>query len=487
MAKFNTKAKVVADTTNMAGGLSYSRNDAKQELASVVLNTMVNGDSYYEKESERLARIEKMLSDPAIAEFAAKAMVYSRTIGNLRSITHYMAGILSENVKGSKFLRPALAKTFVRLDDTTETLSLWNSRNKGKMVPNALRRAFKDRLETADNYQMKKYEGSGNTVKLRDVVKLAHPKGDFKALIEGTLPAIQTAQTVNASTSKTEEGKAQRAESYKDMLKNKKLGYMAALKNIRNILESGADSETVDMLSKFLMNEKAVLNSRVLPFRYIDAYKIVNEMNIDRILAKKLVQAIETGFTISAKNINIVEEGEKVALLLDDSGSMSGKPFEIGRALMASMLTGLDKSNTVGYLWATTAREINVDGSPFQFIERTKANGGGTDVWAPISKLIKSKTFVDKIVIFTDMQMYSVTGYGRREFKDMVNEYRKINPKVKVLFWNLEGYSGGTPMKLSDDILEVSGFSDSMLEVIPKMWKDKDALIKEIEAIQLVA
>ena len=271
------------------------------------------------------------------------------------------------------------------------------------------------------------------------------------------------------------------------MLKNKKLGYMAALKNIRNILESGADSETVDMLSKFLMNEKAVLNSRVLPFRYIDAYKIVNEMNIDRILAKKLVQAIETGFTISAKNINIVEEGEKVALLLDDSGSMSGKPFEIGRALMASMLTGLDKSNTVGYLWATTAREINVDGSPFQFIERTKANGGGTDVWAPISKLIKSKTFVDKIVIFTDMQMYSVSGNGRREFKDMVNEYRKINPKVKVLFWNLQGYSGGTPMKLSDDILEVSGFSDSMLEVIPKMWKDKDALIKEIEAITLVA
>lgn len=487
MARFNSRTTVTSDSVNEAGGVAYSRADAKQELASVVLNTMVNGDSYYEKEADRLKRVESLMSNPEISEFVAKAMVYTRTVGNLRSISHYMAGILSENVKGSSYLRPALRKTFIRPDDLTETLALWNSRNKGKMVPNSLRRAFKDSLETFDAYQLKKYEGSKNTVKLRDVVKLAHPKGDYKALIEGTLEAIKTAQTINASTSKTDEGKAERAQNYKELLSTRKLGFMAALKNIRNIVEAGADSETIDMLCNLLRNEKAILNSKVLPFRYIDAYKEVSKLNVDRIFIKNLVRAIEDGFIISAKNISIVEDGEKVALLLDDSGSMSGQPFEIGRALMASMLTGLDKSNTVGYLWATKAREVNVDGRPFEFIERTVANGGGTDVWAPISKLIETKTFVDKIVIFTDMQMYSVAGYGRREFKDMVSEYRKINPNVKVLFWNLQGYKGGTPMKLSHDILEVSGFSDKMLEVIPKMWKDKDALIKEIEAISLAA
>ena len=493
MGKFN-KSKMsvnVADTTNAAGGVAYSR-EVKQELASVILNTMLNGDSYYQSEKDRLSVIEQMLSNEDYAEFAAKAMVYTRNVGNLRSISHYLGTVLSEKVKGSSYLRSALRQTFVRPDDLTETLACWNSRNEGKMVPNSLRRAMKDALETYDNYQLKKYEGSRSAVKLRDVVKLAHPKGDFKALIEGTLKPIQTAQTVNAAA----KGEA-RAESYKSMLQNRKLGYMAALKNIKNILESGADEETVDMLCNLLRNEKACLNSRVLPFRFTQAFSIVTGMNIDRLLVKKVVKAIEDGFIISARNIPIVEEGEKVAILLDESGSMGGyygddtqkTPFMIGKTLMASMLSGLDKENTIGYLWADTAREVSVDGSPFDFIKNVRTQGGGTDVWAAISGLIESKTYVDKLVILTDMQMYSIGSWGyrssNREFKDMVKEYRKINPNVKVLFWNLEGYGSGTPMKLNHDILEVSGFSDKMLSVIPKMWTDKNALVKEIEAIVL--
>ncbi len=42
-------------------------------------------------------------------------------------------------------------------------------------------------------------------------------------------------------------------------------------------------------------------------------------------------------------------------------------------------------------------------------------------------------------------------------------------------------------MKLDHDILEVAGFSDKMLDVVAKMFKysDKDALVKEIEAVKL--
>ena len=220
-------------------------------------------------------------------------------------------------------------------------------------------------------------------------------------------------------------------------------------------------------------------------------------MNIDRLMAKKIQKAIEDGFILSARNIPIVEGNESVAILLDESDSMNFyfsedmplmTPFMVGKTLMASMLTGLDKSNVVGYLWADHAREVSVDGSPFEFIKNTNAQGMGTDVWAAIAGLIKSQTKVDKLVILTDMQMYSVgSGYNstRREFKDMVKEYRKISPNVKVLFWNLEGYGGGTPMKLDHDILEVSGFYDKMMGVAAKIWKDKDALVKEIEAIEL--
>lgn len=502
MSKFNTSKTVqsVSDAINMAGGASYDRKDIKKDIASVVLTSMLSGDSYYESEKARLARIESMCKDPAIGEFVAKAGIYARAQGNLRSISHFLAVILAENVKGEKYLRPAFVKSFVRPDDLTEVLALWNSRNAGKSVPNALRRAMKDALETFDDYQMKKYSGENKTVKLRDVVKLAHPvpgeNRDFKALIEGRLDAIQTAQTVNAAGT----GEA-RAESYKTMLANRKLGLMAALKNIKNIVESGADQETIQMLCDLVSNEKVVQKSRVLPFRFIQAFEIVNSLNMDRLVAKKIIKAVEDGFIASGKNLPFVKEGERVALLLDESGSMDGgwsssggssSPFYLGKTMMASVLTGLNPDNTVGYLWADRAREITISGSPFDFIARTKTKGGGTDVWAAIEGLIKSKTVVDKLVIFTDMQMYEVGGGYlwadcSREFKDMVKEYRKISPNAKVLFWDLQGYGGGTPMKLDHNILEVSGFSDKILEVASKMleFSDKDFLVKEIEDVQL--
>ena len=505
MGKFNetTKTAKRVDSVNAAGGVAYTRDSFEMEVASVVLSSMINGNSYYETEKDRLARIEDMIkSNPTKAEFLAKAMVYTRNEGNLRSVSHYMGTLLTEGAKGTNFLRPALVKSMVRPDDATEMVALWNSRNPNKMVPNSLRRAIKDRLENKwDAYQLKKYYGTG-AVKVSNLVNLTHPKPrdeaqevTFRQALEGTLPNIATAQTVNAGSTGTE-----RAQNYANMLAERKLGYMAALKNIKNILEAGATDETVQALCALLENENAVLKSRVLPFRFTQAYGIVDNLSMDRIKAKRILKAIEQGFIYSAKNISIVGEDESVAILLDESGSMGGYygavdmtetyPFMIGKTLMASMLTGLDKDRALGYLWADHAREVSIDGGPMEFIKRTKTQGGGTNLGQAMNMLIKSKTKVDVLVVFTDMQQNAIGGSywnsaSQDSFPEQIKKYRGINPNVKVVFWNLEGYGGGTPMKLDHNILEVSGYSDRMLEVIPKMLKDKSALVKDIEAVVL--
>jgi len=507
MAKFNetiNQTEKKAETTNLAGGVAYKYEDARKELASVILSSMVNGNSYYESESDRINRIIGMVAE-GDSEFAAKAAVYVRNEGNLRTVSHIMGAILAENVKGTDYLRSALTKTIVRPDDAMEMVALFNTRNKGKMIPNSLRRAIKDVFESKfDEYQLKKYSGGSGKIKLRDIVKLARPNPEtlvakgkakdtdvFKRLIEGTLENIVTAQTVNAQST----GES-RAQNYFSMLIEGKLGYMAGLKNLKNILETldGFDQSDrqamITKLSLLFRNEKACRKSMVLPFRFIQAAEAVEAMSFDRILQKELLDGIEAGFIISAKNIPIVDEGESVALLLDESGSMGSSgwgssatemsPFKIGKILMASMLVGLDKTKTLGYLWADNARRVDISGSPFDFIKRTNTQGYGTNLNASMADLVKTKTFVDKIVILTDMQSNSLGS-----FKQAVTAYRKINPNVKILFWNLQGYGGDTPMKLSNDILEVSGFSDKMLSVIPKMWKNSNALIDEILAIKL--
>lgn len=488
MSKFNITVnnaehiKNTPDTINAAGVPSFNRNNIKQDIANVVLSSMLNGNSFYELESERLKRIEELCSDPELAEYVAKTMVYTRTTGNLRSISHFLAILLVENAKGTDYLRPALIKSFIRGDDLVECLALWNSRNPGKMVPNSLRRAFKDSLETFNDYSLKKYSCERSAVKLRDVVKLARPnpeksKGNLKALINGTLPNISTAQTVNAGSTGSE-----RATNYKTMLQEKSLGYMAAVKNIKNILLAGADKETINLLCDLFRNEKACIKSKLFPFRFVDAYKELKTINFDRILIKQVIVALEDGFKLSAQNVELVQPGESCAILLDESGSMDGNPFNQGKALMASMLTGLDKSRTVGYLWADNAREISVNSNPFDFIDNTSTQGGGTDLGAALQNLIDTNTKVDTIVILTDMQQ---TYFRKLTF--LLNEYKKISPNVKVLFWNLQGYNGGTPIKLANNILEVCGFSDKLIDVAAKMLKfgDINYLVKEIESINL--
>ncbi len=179
MSKFNTTTKEQSqpNSVNAAGGFAYKRDSFESEVASVVLSSMINGNSYYESEKDRLNRIEGMIKDnPEKAEFLMRAMIYVRNEGNLRSISHFMAVILAENVKGNPLLKRAFMKTIIRVDDLSEILSLWNTRNTNKMLPNSLRRAFKESLETKfDMYQFKKYENLRSIVKLRDVVKISHP------------------------------------------------------------------------------------------------------------------------------------------------------------------------------------------------------------------------------------------------------------------------------------------------------------------------
>lgn len=496
--KFNSTNTSKPNNTNMAGGSSYDR-PIKKEITSVVLNSMLNGDSYYEKETDRLKRIEKLISAGVIddSEFLAKAMVFTRTEGKLRSVSHFMAGLLSENVKGSTFLKPALVRSFVRPDDLTEVLALWNSRNKGKMIPNSLRRAFKDALESKfDEYQFKKYAGTKSKTKLKDVVKLAHPSPKnfedetiFKKLIEDKLANIDTAQTINASKNGMD-----RVEAYMTEIKSGKMGYMAAIKNIRTLLENGISEDDLKIWANMITEPKRVAKSMLLPFRFYDAWNVVRDLSVDEFKKKIVKKALERAFALSAGNTNIALDGEKVALLLDESGSMSSSygpskniPFNIGKTLSASMKVGMNPDNCLFYTWADTCTRRNVDNmSPFDFIKNLNTRGGGTDVAAPLKKLIETKTYVDKIVILTDMQLYS---YGLNdEIKKHLNVYKRdVNPNVKTLFWNLAGYGSGSPIDLekAQDVFEVSGYSDSMLQIIPKLWNDKDYLIKTIESIKL--
>jgi len=489
MGKFNEVATSnKTNTVNLAGGAAYEINDGRKQLAGVVLNSMLKNGSYYQTEQDRIEEVFALAKmNP---EFAAKAMIYARQEGNLRSVSHVLANAVVEAASGSPYLRSAIKQTVVRPDDMTEMAALWFSRHKGTMLPNSMRRAFKDLLESNkwNKFQLKRYLKERSNVKLKDIILLTHPKdkdGNFKAIIEGTLVAAKSLEAKLATGTKA-------SVAFDELLTNGTLGYMAAMKNIRNALETGLSDEALDKWCALVSDKNKVLKSRMLPFRFYDAWLAIKDLNIDHFKLAKIKAAINAAMIHSAHNTDLAVGSEKVALVVDQSGSMgawsnnSDTPWKHALTLAAVMYHAFGKDNVVVYFFDSGVQKVDFGNKlPLDIMESYRPQGGATYFHAPMQLLVETNTKVDKIVMLTDMQLYG--GFMRasnQSFDTYWNQYRNSNPKVKMLFWDLQGH-GSTPLELKDNILFASGFSDKLLSVIPKMWEDSEALVDEIEAIQL--
>nr|DAR76026.1 MAG TPA: ribonucleoprotein [Caudoviricetes sp.] len=472
MSTLNKPSKTI-ESQNLAGGKAYERTNAKQELISIVLNSLNTNDLYYMDQCDYKYNLIDVLDKVNDLEFIAKLMVFARNEIGLRLVAKSLADYLMKNAKGQEFLSKAIYKSFVRPDDITDLMALSNCKN-----VNSFKRAAKKALEKKwDIYQLKKYSGSKLKVKLKDIVKLVHPSlkeynknfdnslDVFKDIIEDKLPNIETAQTLNTS------------KVVYDIDKIQKLGYMAMVKNICNILENCSDvKECVEFICNRLLNKTQIKNSKILPFRFYDAFKSLSKLNIDEFYITYIRKTLVKAMTLSSENLNL--KG-KTALLLDESGSMDGRPFDYGKTLCASLMN----ENTLIYLWADDCRLVdNTD--PYSFISNVECHGGGTDVKAPLEKLIQKQTFVDNIIILTDMQLYSDSWYNYTIDK-YISEYRKINPDVKIVFWNLQPYGGASSVIFNKNVIEVCSCSDYIVSILSEIMQDKDYFIKLIENIDL--
>ena len=100
-----------------------------------------------------------------------------------------------------------------------------------------------------------------------------------------------------------------------------------------------------------------------------------------------------------------------------------------------------------------------------------------------LEKLIKNKTHVDTIVIFSDFQIgdgcgwYDHSGNGGKDFNKFYESYKKINPNVRTYSVSLKNY--GTTV-FSENVIKLAGWSEKIFDIMKIMEQDKNALIKII-------
>lgn len=242
--------------------------DPYTELRRAVLTCLLWEDGFYESGEMIGDRIKRLVSqcDPELVKQLARV---ARTNYKLRHAPLLLARELLRHPKKPRGVDELIDDICLRADEPAELLALYWKDGR-RTLPAQLKRGLAAAVVKFDGYQLAKWQGKDRAVKLRDVFFLTHPKPNvdsqakiWKALVDGTLPSPDTWEVALSAG-------ADKKETFERLLREKKLGYMALLRNLRNMKEAGVDPELV---GSAVMDGAA--KSWALPFRFLAAARAV--------------------------------------------------------------------------------------------------------------------------------------------------------------------------------------------------------------------
>lgn len=429
MARLNSAALRQAPIYTEEGAPAV-RISAESQLRRLVLSCLLWEKEFYvdgKSIADQITAAAQKVSPEVLAALAIEA----RSSYNLRHVPLLLLDVLSKTAAGTgtQLVQVATFETIQRVDDMAELLAvMWRSgKNKGtmpKQVKLGLQRAF----EKFDEYGFAKYEDQDAAIKLRDVVSLVHPKPEnkkrsklYKRILENKLERPDTWESALV-------GGADKKETFTRLLLDKKLGYLALLRNLRNMAQAGVDP---DYVKDAIVARKGGAD-RVFPFRFIAAARACPQFEpaLDVALCANIAEMPAlTGKTI---------------VLVDISGSMDRRLSE------KSDLTRADAA-------AALASVIHGDLRVFSFTNNTKevpARRGMAGVQAILESQSHGSTYLgaavekvnalphDRLIVITDEQSHDRVPAPKAERAYMINVASNQNGVGYGKQWvHLDGFS----------------------------------------------
>jgi hypothetical protein len=504
--KFNLHTRRVHLTANHEGETAYTLSSQLELYTAVVTTSLSN--SFYEKDSKRIERLRQLIAqnDP---EFVAKLAIYAREQMHLRSVPSVLAVELAKIHNGNNLVSRLVARMVQRADEITELLAYYqlaNSRNGikklgllSKQVQKGLALAF----NKFDEYQFAKYNRDAE-VKLKDALFLVHPKAKsvdqqdlFNKIVTGSLKVPYTWETeLSAFGQQTFENEQAKATAFRakweELIDSGKLGYMALLRNLRNLLQANVSKAHISKVATRLGDAHAVANSKQLPFRFLSAYREIKTVNSFH--ASEILNALEKAMLVSAANIKGFSADTKVLIACDTSGSMcapvspksSVQLYDIGLVLGMLLQNRCHsvQSGMFGDTWKIiNLPQTNILANADELRRRAGEVGYSTNGYLVIKDLVARKQIVDKVMIFTDCQLWNSNGTGET-IAHYWKQYKAIAPDARIYLFDLAGY-GQAPLRTEGkDVFLLAGWSDKVFEVLEAIENGDNALT-QIEKVAL--
>lgn len=474
MAKFNTTN--TDKTVNKSGHAAYKMKD-KEKLVTQVLTSFFNEKKFYGDNSKEMQEIIQRVvaTDP---QFIAKLAVFARREFNMRSVSHILVAYLAHEIGGKPYAREAVKAVSLRGDDVTEIMACYLNLF-GKPIPASLKKGISDVMQGFDEYTLAKYKGEGKAVKMRDLLCLCRPtpkskeqSAMWKRLLNNELETPYTWETELSA-------KGNNAETWKNLIDSGKVGYMALLRNLRNILN--ANPSNVNKVLETIENPERVKRSKQLPFRYLSAYK-----ELENIGGSRVFDALENAVEASIENMPRLSGTTVIAV--DVSGSMSdtissnSKVYCYEIAMLLGLMANKICDNSIFYTFNYAIKKYPVSHRS-GILETALKSGcnGGTDMYLPFEKMINDNVKADRIIILSDNECNSGGGWRRsKPVQTLADEYRKITGNdIWVHAIDLQGY--GTQQFHGAKTNIIAGWSERTLEFIKLAEQGESTLTKTIE------
>ena len=392
MARVNTHNNSPIKTHEGAKATILS---SEKELTRAVMTCMLFEDTFYESAqdfADRIKELCKKVSPQFLSELAIKA----RNDMHLRSVSLFLVRELARQNKG-KIVSETINAVIQRADELSEFLAMYWLDGKQPLsaqVKKGLAKAF----EKFSEYQLAKYNRDNVSIKLRDVLFLCHAKPKdkiqddlWKRLIENKLTIPDTWETqLSAGKNKKE--------TFERLIKENKLGYMALLRNLRNMEQAGCD---IDLVCSALLSSENIAKSKVLPFRFVAAEQNVSTNKIKQTLNQAFMVAIQNIPKLDGITIVLVDVSGSMDSALSDKSDM--RRLEAAAALSAILK---ESSQTIVYSFSNLLAKITSSKKGMAFIDEVinSQEHGGTYLGEAIKKVNGDPC--ERVIIITDEQTH---------------------------------------------------------------------------------
>lgn len=423
-------AKRIATVRNHEG-VAAIPSKPLDELKRAVLSCFLWEAQFYESGQSIADRIKALVAICEPEDVAALA-IKARTDYKLRHVPLLLVREMAR--KGGNVVGRTLAEVIRRADELSEFMVLYWADGKvplSKQVKVGLANAF----TKFNSYQLAKYRGDDKAVKLRDVLFLCHakPKDEaqaviWKSLVDGTL---QTPDTWEVALS----GGADKKATFERLIRENKLGYLALLRNLRNMVTANCD---LSLIRKALAEGAAT--SKALPFRFIAAARHAPALEPDLDAA---MQVSTVGMEkLPGRTLVLIDVSPSMNAALSAKSDLSRTDAACGLAILARELC----QDVRIFAFSNSIAEVPARrGMALSDAIKRAVPSNGTMLGAAVKRM--NSLPHDRLIIVTD-----------EESQDPVPP-----PIAKAYMVNVSGSANGIGY---GDWTRISGFSEAILTYI---------------------